>query len=119
MKMLYYKEEPEMRKTIQLSSEGCFHLEIIQSEIAAYSTSPLCPEWSRYSMDSKDSSKFNCEICKQLFPLIQLPKDPDQAPKCPCSVYTPEFLLIRLSEIINYNWRKQNETNNRTKPSRS
>ena len=108
-----------MRKTIQLSSEGVSHLEIIQSEIAAYSAFPSCPGWSHYTIEAEDSSKSNCEICRQLFPLIQISENSNHLPKCPCSVYTPEFLLIRLSEIINYNWRKQNEKGNRTKPSRN
>ena len=55
--------------------------------------SVLCPEWKGPSSWLK-----NCYVCSEYFPKVKTHTDMTHA--CPCYLYTPAYLIRRLTQII-------------------
>jgi len=87
-----------MRKFIKLNEDGVEYLRIIRNEIENNNSTVRCPEWSHFAISQDDKPRYGCEICKELFPKI------DIVTTCPCYAYkNKKHLIRRLTEIINYN----------------
>ena len=65
--------------------------------------SSLCPEWKGSSSWLK-----NCHVCSEYFPKVKTHADMTLA--CPCYLYTPEYLIRRLTQIIQDSEEAHHET---------
>jgi hypothetical protein len=84
-----------MRRTIKLKKRGIKILKDIRNDIRAHGYSLSCPHWDEIAKLEEDRGLHKCDICFFLFPKALA--------TCPCNLYTPKYLVKRLTEIIEYN----------------
>ena len=101
-----------MKRLVRLKVSGIKRLKFIRNEIQKFKRTCECPYWDEhvkhyYETIKDDVITFekilmkrnyekDCSICRALFPLCSLND-------CPCNIYTPEYLIKRLNEIIEFN----------------
>ena len=81
-----------MKKTI-VNKRVLRRLKRIRDDLEIHGRSDLCPEWKGPS-----SWLNNCYACSEYFPKVKTHTDMTHA--CPCYLYTPAYLIRRLTQII-------------------
>ena len=89
-------------KVIKLRIPRIKVLQDIRDEIKKNGKSMECPFWDEIVAPNDyivpvEGYALHCRLCTALFPKARFNG------ACPCSAYSPRYLIKRLNQIINYN----------------
>ena len=97
-----------MLRAIRLNYDGIQIIKEIREDIITQGQSYTCPQWIDYlntpitDYTLKQRLIHRCKLCKDMFPKVSY-RGTAFAWVCPCHVYTPKYLIMRLSQILQFN----------------